>query len=295
MSENTHEQNEEIFNEIVNSLYNNDENCAFSPKHYELDLQGHTDKVEDNASRPLFAFMDTEDLLNRPTYATFLALLDNYISETHADEEVTEEEKEENIAFITAITDTYLMKNFFEQLTAKELFNGDYEDFKSFLMTNWFGLYSRDYQSRREGCLDSSAFEHTFVGETKVASPDDDEYKPMGFHNWLRFYTLERDGELDYEGHVKKANRNYMIQVQFNWQGCKDKKSSIFVGTSPEFEVAVYTLAMILARNEKKSDYKVSFEVEGESYGVQIYGNFRYNEGAGKKVYQLESAYPTAW
>ena len=42
--------------------------------------------------------------------------------------------------------------------------------------------------------LDSSGFEHVFVGET-------DSYKTLGLHNWIQFYLQERKGNIDYKGY----------------------------------------------------------------------------------------------
>ena len=69
-----------------------------------------------------------------------------------------------------------------------------YDNWKRLLYAIWFKMYSRSYQSTRAGVEDSSAFEHTFVGETKASGP-------IGFHNWIRFYLLEKEGKLNYKGY----------------------------------------------------------------------------------------------
>ena len=48
--------------------------------------------------------------LSGPTYKTFIALLDNYESETGLEEVVTEKEHDENWAFLDAIMETNVMK-----------------------------------------------------------------------------------------------------------------------------------------------------------------------------------------
>ena len=280
------QESEDLFSQIVNELYMADANYAIIGTDFELDLQGSSSSKYDNAKRPLFSFFN-EELLERPTYKTFLALMDNYISGTGQNEELNREEVQENIDFINAITETDLMNKFFDLLVEKELFDGDYNGLKRKMYTIWFRLYSRNYESRREGILDSSAFEHTFVGEVKNTG------SPMGFHNWLRLYTLEKAGELDYEGHVRKAERNIMAQVRFNWQGC-DKVSSIFLGTSPEFEMAVYSLALVFAKKFELEEVKIPFEIEGEQYAIQVYNKYKWSEKHQCKKIQLESAFPTA-
>lgn len=283
----------EIFNEILNKLYNWDENCAYVGQDFELDLQGHSSHYDDNASRHLFTILN-ENLFERPTYKTFIALLDNYTAGTGTDESVDPEEVQENVDFINAITDTNLMKNFYQDIVDKELFDGDYNAFRRYLYINWFRLYARNYDSNQAGILDSSAFEHTFVGETKDNS--NGEGSPMGFHNWIRMHFLEQSGELDYEGHIRKATRDIMLMVRFNWNG-QDKVSSIFVGTSPEFEIAAYTLALILARKDDEDDNhdaKFEFEIDGDNYGVQLYCKTKWSNKHNRKKLQLQSAFPTA-
>lgn len=43
--------------------------------------------------------------------------------------------------------------------------------------------------------LDSSGFEHVFVGETKSGA------EIVGFHNWIQFYLQEKNRHLDYKGY----------------------------------------------------------------------------------------------
>ena len=42
--------------------------------------------------------------------------------------------------------------------------------------------------------LDSSGFEHVFVGETRKRSV-------TGFHSWIQFYLQEKMGKIDYRGY----------------------------------------------------------------------------------------------
>ena len=67
--------------------------------------------------------------------------------------------------------------------------------FRNFVENVWFSLYSRSSNK-----LDSSAFEHIFVGEVKNSAA------VSGFHNWLQFYYLEQAGRLNYYGWVRESN-----------------------------------------------------------------------------------------
>ena len=57
---------------------------------------------EDKAKDPLFTWV-SEEALKRPTYKSFISLLDNYETSTGEAEVVTAEEVQENWTFINAI------------------------------------------------------------------------------------------------------------------------------------------------------------------------------------------------
>ena len=63
----------------------------------------------DKAKEPLFSWVKPE-VFQRPTFKTFVALLDNYESETGVAEEVTPEEVRENWRFIDAISSTKVIE-----------------------------------------------------------------------------------------------------------------------------------------------------------------------------------------
>ena len=193
--------------EAANRLWSLDTNRIEPGKDYELDLQccrGRNDG--DVCSRPLFKKLDPA-VLQRPTYKTFVKLLDNYSPFTGASEVVTADEVAENNAFLNvspfraarsacrayplthrydlqhtmqAIIQTDCIQYLGEYLVQKRKIKGT-GDLKNFLNDLWFKLYKRDRQCRGAG--DSSAFEHVFVGEI---SPDfkTRENIVKGFHNW---------------------------------------------------------------------------------------------------------------
>lgn len=55
-----------------------------------------------------------------------------------------------------------------------------------------------DFHTLTHASLDSSGFEHVFVGETKSGT------EIVGFHNWIQFYLQEKNGNLDYKGYKAK-------------------------------------------------------------------------------------------
>jgi len=191
-----------------------------------------------------------------PTFKAFYDLLDNYEHETGKAEVVTPEEVNENWRFIHAICDTPCMQYTYAYLFAKNRIKAGYDDFKKTLYDLWFTLYRRSPHSKSE---DSCGFEHVFVGELSRG-------KITGFHNWVQIFLEEKKGKLDYQGFVchKKKNqqeiipseKEQLITIQFTWDvnpNAMDKKkdlSSSFIGTSPEFEVAIYTLCFLLDEAE---------------------------------------------
>ncbi|XP_065619171.1 uncharacterized protein LOC136063149 [Quercus suber] len=92
-------------------------------------------------------------------------------------------------------------------------------------------------------------FYHVFVGEIKQRG----EQEVSGFHNWLQFYLEEAKGRVDYQGYIFPRRRGQtpdyetqLLTVQFEWNGVLKSVSSMFVGVSPEFEVALYALCFYM-------------------------------------------------
>ena len=132
------------------------------------------------------------------------------------------------------------------------------EQFIELLNTIWFGLYRRKVDN------DSSGFEHVFLGEFK-------ETEVIGLHNWIQLYFEEKRGNLDYLGFIKpKRNQGSMptshhqfINIQFEWKGLLKRESSSFIGTSPEFEFALYSLFFLMGIEEQVvtvGSYKVNIK-----------------------------------
>lgn len=85
------------------------------------------------------------------------------------------------------------MKTAHKYLVSKGKSPGDLGAFKRQLYDLWFKLYRRSRESR---VLDSSGFEHVFVGETRGKK------EVIGFHNWIQFYLQEKAGNVDYQGYI---------------------------------------------------------------------------------------------
>jgi len=125
-----------------------------------------------------------------------------------------------------------------------------------------------------------------FVGEIR-----DGEAK--GFHNWITLYFYEKAGKIDYEGFIPLNNADrrlhkpdptsHLITIRFNYQGNYKPFTSAFVGTSPEFELAIYTLLFLLKNNEATAVF------DNTEVKIKI---FPYFQAGGGGVRLLGSAFP---
>lgn len=262
------------------ALFSLDDNAAVAGRHYQLDLQaavrGFDGAGDDAAGRPLFARVDGA-IFARPTYKSFAALLDNYTAQTGVSEASTPAQAAEESAFLDACLATRPLRYAHALLVAKGAAPPSLPDFKAVLHQTWFRRYTRAARD------DTSGFEHTFVGEV---GSGDAAGKVVGGHNWLNFALLERKGQANYFGHIppKRARADpgdKLVSIQFTAFGASAKDiSSMFVGTSPELELALYTLVFLGGSEETR------FAVDGMGVCVKA---FRIRSKYGDKV---GSAFP---
>ncbi|XP_052776290.1 poly(U)-specific endoribonuclease-A-like [Mya arenaria] len=239
---------DEELSAILTKLWELDENKCYPGDDFNIDLQRYVTNAREcvddsrDSRYPLFEFLDEDRVFARETYQTFRALLDNYEMQCGVQEEVTFEEKTENRAFINAIMETEVMKECHRYLVEKGKAPAEVDKFKCQLYNLWFMLIRRTKGDRD---FDSSSFEHVFVGECR-----NDEF--IGLHNWIQIYLQEKAGKIDYHGYfrretIKDDEFPRLMAIQFTVTGCdggeKEKPMcSTFLGTSPEFEIAAYTL-----------------------------------------------------
>jgi len=202
-----------------------------------LDYQGQGGSG-DLASGPLFTDVPAS-ALSGPTYTTLQALQDNYIPSVTKTEVEDSGEVAEQDAFLDAVMDTEVMQLAESFLHRKNLLTGS---LRSMLDQLWFTMYSRYGHTKG-----SSGFEHIFVGEVKDGDVS-------GFHNWVYFQDQEAEGELDYEGYTKivhLGSKAEIMSLRFNWLTEPKSSGSMFIGTSPELEMATYSVCFLAYRNDK--------------------------------------------
>uniref|UniRef100_A0A672N4Q8 Uridylate-specific endoribonuclease n=1 Tax=Sinocyclocheilus grahami TaxID=75366 RepID=A0A672N4Q8_SINGR len=203
-------------------------------------------------------------LLSKPTYKALLNLLDNYRRVTGELEDVPSQEVQEQDTFLQQTMNTDVGRELYNFLHSKGVYSSQSEFIKDLKMM-WFGLYSRS-----SGKLDSSGFEHIFVGG-----------KVSGFHNWLQFDLNEKQGLLNYYSHSFNGPWSTYPDVfgmQFKWDGYFKEVGSAFIGCSPEFDLAIYSL------------YYITHPGKILTLGIQTYTWDNSSYGGGKKY--IASAYP---
>ncbi|KAK8746291.1 hypothetical protein OTU49_017347 [Cherax quadricarinatus] len=196
-------------------------------------------------------------------------LLDNYEPRTTSTEVQTADELAEENSFLDAVMQTPLMKRLETFLQQKNLIRGG---LRSTLKDIWFTLYRRG--GRHVG---SSGFEHVFVGELK-------DGKVAGFHNWLNFRKEELEGDLDYKGFIRFIDLNgkgQIVKLRFEWLNEAKPVGTVFIGTTPELEMALYTLCFLV-----RPDSSCQVQLAGKKFSIQTW---TFTSG-GKKV--IGSAYP---
>jgi len=238
--------------EACSRLWNLDDLRMEPVKDYQLDLQ-RTTYDEDRAPNPLFKYVNNQKL-QHPVYKSFIALLDNYEFEPGKVEKVTREEIKEMHLFLENVMNTKCICYVYEYLKIQKLFIGSKIAFKKKLEDLWFDGYSRVKRGN-----DSSAFEHVFVGEQKFDSEKNTNVV-IGSHNWLAWHYFETTGDFDYRGFKKPRGRrsrngkdyekNHLLSIVFEFHGAIKPVSTGFIGTSPAFELALYTLAYYCTRDK---------------------------------------------
>ncbi|AWP08645.1 putative poly(U)-specific endoribonuclease-C-like isoform 4 [Scophthalmus maximus] len=233
---------------LFNELWRLDVNRLSPGLDYTISVQGRASfvsqgshVVRDHASQPLFSNVNEIKLKNMTTTSWFMKLLDNYEHSTGVTERVTTEEQNEINLFLDAVLQTEVMKRAHTYLVSKGKSNSDLRMFKRQLNLIWFNLYRR----QRNTGLDSSGFEHVFVGETKSGA------EIIGFHNWIQFYLQEKNSHLDYKGYKARDHDlpdqdDHVLNLQFSWHGLVKPVGSAFIGTSPEFEMALFTVVFLM-------------------------------------------------
>ncbi|VDM61075.1 unnamed protein product [Angiostrongylus costaricensis] len=183
-------------------------------------------------------------LLRKPSYTRFIALADNFNRETGVAEP---REKRETSNFLNNVLQSKPWKVLYDFLKQKgHPFANTPTIFRYWVEQLWFMHYSR-----ARGRPDTSGFEHVFMGEEK-------NNEISGLHSWIRFYMLEKNAteNFDYKGFIIKRGK-VMASVKFTWKGDLKRSGSLLIGTSPEFDLALYTLCFLSRRGRQQCQVEI--------------------------------------
>lgn len=176
-----------------------------------------------------------EDIFKGPTYAAFIALMDNYNPVLGQAETCGAECRDEENAFLDSILNTRPIQLLHNWLFGNGLAPASQAEFKLQLCENFFMQYAR---SGAAAPLESSGFEHVFLGELRANRAD-----ATGFHNWITAYFREKSGDLMFGPYLDTCP-NQVEKYRSHIYGGYKPISSMFMRTSPEVEIALYALCI---------------------------------------------------
>jgi len=175
------------------------------------------------------------------------------------------------------VTKTEVMKLLAKALVSKGVITNTQTAFRDLLTKLWFVNYPR-----HRNIPGSSGFEHVFVGELNRGAV-------MGLHNWLQFHRLEKSGDVNYYGYmtsVPLGGGPGLIKFRFSMSDTVKPVTSMFVGTSPEFEMALYTGCLMLVEENKCGvrigDKNIRVRTHKYTRGGNVYVGTAFPELAGR-------------
>jgi len=109
-----------------------------------------------------------------------------------------------------------------------------------------------------------------------------------GMHNWVRLYYLESQSnstrKFDYKGFLVKRF-NIFGALKYSYGAYMKRSGSFFIGTSPEFDCALYTFCFLFRRGGRDT---CDFEFDGCPVSITSFDLVQQN-----RVY-IGSMYPSA-
>lgn len=140
-----------------------------------------------------------------------------------------------------------------------------------------------------------------FVGEGQFggASP---RGEVSGYHSWVKFFQDEQDGDVNYLGHkydlpaASRPSNPCVITLRMIWNHDPDgpggeaevelfkPKGGFFVGTSPECELAMGTVAFFESKEGLFTNDRRRVVLDGASYDVVLYANVESNGRRGNFI-----------
>lgn len=223
---------------VSDEMFNADINNAIN--YIQVNLQGKTSPMSKSDEAQTNLLNVPENVWNGPTIRPFAALFDNYHKNVIRPEFVTPNEETEQMTFINTILATGPIRSLMSFLVSKGLNQmNEYNEQVQLLKKIWFTKYARHWTGL---CKCSCAFENIFMAELNSNTV-------LGLHSWLFFAKREMDRKANYLGYIDKldlSGKGLILKQHSILSETKDAPEiTMFVGTSPELEVALYTLCFM--------------------------------------------------
>eukprot|EP00079_Xenopus_tropicalis_P021792 XP_012813299.1 PREDICTED: poly(U)-specific endoribonuclease-D isoform X2 [Xenopus tropicalis] len=112
--------------------------------------------------------------------------------------------------------------------------------------------------------------------------------KISGLHSWVQLYLLEKSGQVNYLSYTSDGVWTGYPDVyafQLKWNTYLKTIGSFFVGSSPEFDIAMYTLCYVT-----RPDSLCTVQMGGSTFQIQTYTWANSTYGNGKRY--VASSYP---
>ncbi|XP_066259522.1 endoribonuclease CG2145-like isoform X2 [Euwallacea similis] len=241
-------------------------------KYVTLNLQGTTTSRSPQDEAPLPLLKIDDQAFQISSVGTLVLLYNNYFLEAEQNEVYTGQERIEENNFLDSMLGTPVMQYTRNFLIQKGKLGKDPKEFRDLLRQIWFFMYSRG-----KGRIGSSGFEHVFLSEIK-------NNMVSGLHNWVYFNAEESRGKANYLGYMKKIDlgeKGVILKYHFTFHDIDKPVGSMFIGTSPELEMALYTTCFVL-----RADQICPLKMNGNRFIIRTY-SFKYR---GKQM--IGSAFP---
>ncbi|XP_054014446.1 endoribonuclease CG2145-like isoform X2 [Hylaeus anthracinus] len=234
---------DEDLEKLSEALFIKDNNNA--NRYITLNLQKQTtsSSTVDDASQPLFTV--NAEAFQVPTVQKVITIYDNYQPDTNVNEHISPIQRQEESLLVDTFLSTNVMSAAMRFLADKGKIRKDYYEYKETLRKIWFNLFSRG-----QGKIGSSGFEHVFMAELKNVATGTEV---VGLHNWIFYSKQETSGKADYNGYLKKVDlgdKASIVKIRTKYNGFDKPVTTIFVGTSPELEMALYTVCFYARPDE---------------------------------------------
>ncbi|XP_044264435.1 poly(U)-specific endoribonuclease homolog isoform X2 [Tribolium madens] len=266
----TNEVTDDELRDFAETLLLKDVNNA--AKYVTINLQSKTTSSSNRDAAPLPLLSIEKEAFKIASIEKTLLLHDNYIVESNMNEYSSPQEKNEENSLLDTILTTPVMQETRNFLIETNKIGRDPNEFRKILREIWFDMYARG-----GGKIGSSGFEHVFLAEIK-------KNQVSGLHNWLYFDQEERNNQANYLGYMKKidlGNKGAILKYHFTFHGIDKPVGSMFIGTSPEFEMALYTTCFLL-----RADRICPLKLNGNRFVIRTF-TYRYR---GKNL--IGSAFP---